>query len=104
MTLASARHQWEDGRRRLAAEATEPDRHGQLLDLVDVIADELRRRVGQHFTLDELAIAHAGAEDWVRDLVAERLWPGARVRVADTTLVQDAAFAAYARRAVDFGP
>ncbi len=104
LTVWSARHQWEDGRRRLAAEAAEPARHDQLLDLVDAVADELRRRIGQHFTLEQLAAAHPGAEDWVRELVAERVPPGARAGVRDAALVLDAAFDAYARRALDFGP
>jgi len=102
--LESARHHWEDGARRLAAEAGDPVRYVQLCDLVELVCAELRRRIGQHFTLAELAAAHAGAEDWVRDVVREAASPAARVGIRDTALVADAAFHAYARGAGDYHP
>ena len=113
LTLSAVRHQWEEGARRLAAEQSEPVRYRALAGLVDVVADELRRKVGQTFTLGDLADAYQGAEDWVRDLVvaaspaadseapaAGRRPPGFR----DAALVQDAAFAQYARGASDYRP
>ena len=102
--VVSARHQWEDGSRRLAAEAADAERHRQLLDLVDAVTAELRRRIGQRFSLADLAAVHAGAEDWVRDVVRETASPKGRVGVRDVSLVQDAAFNAYARGAVDYSP
>lgn len=103
-SVASARHLWEDGSRRLAAEAAEPERYRQLLDLVDAVGAELRRRIGQRFSLDDLAAVHARAEDWVRDVVRETAPPRGLVGVPDVPLVQDAAFNAYARGAVDYSP
>jgi hypothetical protein len=104
MTLAVARHQWEEGARRLAATGDEPRRHRQLAALVDAVVDELRRRVGQTYTLAELADAYEGSEDWVRDVVVLRTPPKADAGVRDTALVQDAAFGAYARGATDYRP
>jgi len=102
--LDSARYQWEEGSRRLADERTDTVRYRQLCDLVDAVQAELRRRVGQHFTLTQLAAAHADAEDWVREVVREAMPPGARAGVRDVTLVGDAAFFAYARGATDYSP
>src|SRR5215211_6502129 len=52
------RYQWDEGRRRLeaAGEGTARSRH--LLLIVDAVVDELRRRVGQTYTLNELAGAY----------------------------------------------
>jgi hypothetical protein len=102
--LESARFQWEEGSRRLAAETADPVRHRQLCDLVDAVVAELRRRIGQHFTLEELAGAHGVAEDWVREVVLESAPEKARVGVRDVTLVQDAAFHAYSRGAGNYRP
>ena len=102
--LEVARHQWEEGLRRLAAEGEETARSRHLADLVDAVEDELARRVGQTFTLEELADAYEGAEDWVRDVVVRSAPPRSRAGVRDTALVQDAAFAQYARGAVDYSP
>jgi hypothetical protein len=69
---------------------------------IDVVLDELRRRVGQTFTLAELARVYKDAERWIRAAVQEHAatpgWP------ADLTLVQDAAFYAFQRGAVDYAP
>ena len=53
--LDSARYQWEEGRRRLEAEGPETARYRHLAALTEVIEDELRRRVGQTFTLAVIA-------------------------------------------------
>ena len=102
--LDSARHQWGEGARRLEAERPDDVRYAQLCDLVDAVTAELRRRVGQHFTLTELAGVHGGAEDWVRDVVRDATPAKARVGIRDVALVQDAAFGAYARGALDWSP
>ena len=72
--------------------------------LVDAVVDELRRRVGQTYTLTELAGAYRGSEEWVRDVVLRETPPKARAGVRDTALVQDAAFALYAHGATDYRP
>ena len=104
LVLDSARYQWEEGARRLAAEQHDQVRYRQLCDLVDAAVGELRRRIGQHYGLDQLAAAHAGADEWVRDLVREATPPKARTGIRDVALVQDAAFGIYARGAVDYRP
>ena len=104
MTLDVARHQWADGLRRLGTERG--NRARQLADLVDAVQDELRRRIGQTFTLADLADAYAGSEDWVRDVVVESAPPPPRAEAGlrDAALVGDAAFASYARGATDYRP
>ena len=56
-----ARSQWEEGSRRFD-EAVKHD--PRLLDGLDAVIDDLRRRVGQTFTLEELAQAYDAAEHW----------------------------------------
>jgi hypothetical protein len=101
-TLEATRHEWEEGYRRLEAASGDRQRYARLLAELELVLDELRRRVGQTFTLDELAAVYAGADRWVQDAVAEREpapgWP------ARLTTVQDAAFHVYSRGAVDYRP
>lgn len=97
-----ARREWKEGSRRLEAFAHDRARYLPLLEQVEAVIDELRRRVGQSFTLAELADAYGGAEDWSRDVVAERAaspgWP------STLALVESAAFDRYQRGAVDYAP
>jgi hypothetical protein len=104
VSVASARHQWEEGTRRLAEEGLDTARSRHLAVLIDAVIDELRRRVGQRYTLADLAAAYEGAEDWVRDVVLRSTQPKFRAGVRDTALVQDAAFARYAQGASDYRP
>jgi hypothetical protein len=101
-TLEATRHEWEDGHRRLEAAAGDRRRYAQLLAELELVLDELRRRIGQTFTLDELAAAYPEADRWVQAALAERDpepgWP------ARLTTVQDAAFHVYSRGAVDYRP
>jgi hypothetical protein len=101
--VESARREWADGHRRLVALAREePARAARLHGGVDAVLEELRRRVGQTFTLAELAEAYAGAERWSRDVVEERAGgPGWTGLVA---VVEDAAFHLYQRGAIDYAP
>ena len=103
--IDASRQLWEDGARRLDAEDGDPIRHAQLWTLVDTMLAELRRRLGQRFTLDELVALHSGAaEDWARELLIESLPEEPRVGAADVTVVLDAAFHLYARGALDYRP
>ncbi len=95
LLLESARHQWDDADRRVRAAVAEPRRQDRLLAQVEAILDELRRRLGQVFTLEELADLYAGAERWTYDLAG----PG-----GDVSIATDAAFHRYARGATDFQP
>lgn len=96
-----ARRQWEEGRDRFDAES-QAARREALLAALDAVIAELRRRVGQTFTLAELASEYAHADDWVRSTVSEHArfagWP------RHLTTVQDTAFHLYARGATDYAP
>jgi hypothetical protein len=98
--LTLVRQEWEDGHRRFEAERTDARRYRRLLDQLEIVGDELRKRVGQTFTLAELAAAYRDADRWARDVVEERApsqgWP------RDLSLVVAAAFHAYQRGAVDY--
>jgi uncharacterized protein len=102
VSVDSIRHEWEEGNRRLEATARDRTRYLRLLEQVDVLTDELSRRVGQTFTLSQLADVYADAERWSRHAIAERApspdWP------ATLSLVEDATFHRYQRGAVDYEP
>jgi len=103
--LEAARYQWDEGVRRLEETRDDLPRYRQLASLVDAVVDELRRRIGQTYTLGELADAYHGSEEWVREVVVESSpRRGARAGLPDSTVVQDAAFAQYARGAIDYAP
>jgi hypothetical protein len=102
--IDTARQQWDEGRRRLDAVGAETARGRHLWLLVEAVEAELRRRVGQTFTLAELARVYDGSEDWVRDVVLTSAPPKPRAGIRDAVLVQDAAFAHYARGASDYTP
>jgi hypothetical protein len=94
------RHEWEEGARRLEAERGDPVRYERLLQQIEVVTEELRKQVGQTYTLAELAEAYRDAERWARDAVETRApssgWP------RDLALVLAASFYAYQRGALDY--
>jgi len=94
------RQEWEDGDRRLEAERGDRAHYERLLQQIEIVTDELRRRVGQTYSLTELAAAYGDAERWAREVVEERApspgWP------RDLALVLAAAFHAYQRGATDY--
>jgi len=101
--VALARHQWEEESRRLeATRETQPDLYLELVRLVEIVTSELRGRIGQTFTLDELVSAYERAEDWSRMAIAESEPPPGWPRYL--SVVVDTAFQAYARGATDFEP
>jgi hypothetical protein len=102
--LEAARYQWDEGWRRLDAEGEGTARSRHLWLLVEEVVAELRRRVGQTFTLADLARVYEGSEDWVRDVVVRAAPPKSRAGIRDAALIQDAAFAHYARGARDYRP
>jgi hypothetical protein len=100
--LETTRREWEEGNRRLQAAASDRVTYQRLLAEVEIVLDQLRKQVGQTFTLDELAAAYAEADRWVQEALAEaEPAPGWPVR---STTVQDAAFHLYSRGAVDYKP
>jgi hypothetical protein len=102
--LGSTRQQWDEGLRRLDTVGAETARGRHLWLLVEAVLAELRRRVGQTFTLADLAHEYEGSEDWVREVVVRSTPPKPRAGIRDVALVQDAAFAHYARGASDYRP
>jgi len=93
-------HEWEEAGRRLEAERGDRRRYERLLEQVDIVLEELRKNVGQTYTLAELATAYRDAERWAREAVENRTpssgWP------RDLALVVAAAFHAYQRGATDY--
>ena len=70
--LETARHQWEEGDRRLRASSSDPDDYETLMAQVEAVTEALRRRIGEHFSLAQLADAYGGDDGWVYEAVAER--------------------------------
>ena len=96
------RQEWEEGDRRLEGERSDRSRYERLVQQVEIVTDELRRRIGQTYTLGELVATYGESERWARETLEERAtaasWP------RDLTLVVAAAFDAYQRGAIDYEP
>jgi hypothetical protein len=103
MEVELARQQWQDGNRRVEDARADNRRYVDLGKQVDVVVAGLRRRMGQVFTLGELAEAYDGADDWARELLDDAAEPDAPP-TAEAGTVADAAFHLYARGAVDYRP
>ena len=92
--------EWEEANRRLEAERGDRRRYETLLRQIETVTEELRKQVGQTYTLAQLADAYRDAERWARESVEERApsagWP------RDLALVLAAAFHAYQRGATDY--
>ena len=92
--------EWEEAGRRLEAERHDRRRYERLLEQVEIVLQELRKNVGQTYTLADIAVAYRDAERWARAAVEERApssgWP------RDLALIVAAAFHAYQRGAVDY--
>ena len=102
LDVVLARQHWEDGRRRIERMRADPVAYTRLSEQVELVAAELRRRVGQTFTLAELARAYDDADDWARDVLDD-----AREEDApppDAATIADAAFQLFARGASDYTP
>lgn len=102
MVIDVVRREWEDGYRRFEAASRDPVAADRLRAQLEVVTGELRRRIGQTFTLEQLAVAYERADAWARDAVSEHAatpgWP------RTLALVEDAAFHLYQRGAVDYAP
>jgi len=98
----AVRQGWEEGYRRFEAASREPASAERLRVQLEVVTDQLRRRIGQTFTLEQLAALYERADAWTHDAVSEHAptpgWPRTVV------MVQDAAFHLYQRGAVDYTP
>lgn len=98
--MALVRQEWEEGDRRLEQERGDRRRYERLLEQVAIVTDELRKQIGQTYSLAELVTAYRDAERWAREAVEERApsagWP------RDLALVLAASFYAYQRGALDY--
>jgi hypothetical protein len=103
MDVELARQQWQDGNRRVEDTRVDSRRYLDLSQQVDVVVAGLRKRVGQIFTLGELAEAYDGADEWARELLEAAADPD-EPPTAEAGTVADAAFHAYARGATDYRP
>jgi hypothetical protein len=97
----STRQEWADAHRRLESLASDQALYARLVDELEVVTDELRRRVGEIFTLEQLVAAYVDADQWSREVLDERGAPGA---YRHATLLEDAAFHLYSRAASDYRP
>ncbi len=70
--LESARRDWEEGYRRFREESRDPVRADRLHLELEAVTDELRKRLGSTFTLEELSTEYRQADAWARAVVAER--------------------------------
>src|SRR4029453_2898945 len=80
VAVESARQQWATGHRRLGDQAADRNLYLRLLDEVGLVLDELSRRVGQTFTLSELADAYRESDRWLLDVLGSR--PGGVTHLA----------------------
>jgi hypothetical protein len=96
------RQEWEEGYRRLRGLAQRPDDEDRLHAQVEILLEQLRRRVGSTFSMQELADAYGAADRWAHDALAE----GAAFTgwAATAAAALDASFHLYSRGARDYRP
>lgn len=99
--LEVARVEWEEGERRLAQLDLPGPQLEIVLRVVDELVWELTRRVGQTFTLAQLADVYGESSAWCLDIVQRTT---DLLIAQDLSLVQQAAFARFARGALDYRP
>ena len=99
--MDSTRREWAEAHRRLESYASDAALYQRLVDQVELVTDELRRRVGEIFTLEQLVRAYSEADRWSREVLDERGAPGAHLHAA---LLEDVAFHLYSRGASDYRP
>jgi hypothetical protein len=91
--------EWEDGFRKLESAREDPATYRALGKVVTAIQDELRKRLGSAFSVEELASLYREA-DWGLEVAIDTM-PDDR-RLWDSSTVVDAAFYLYMREAADF--
>jgi hypothetical protein len=98
MPFETALPQWEDGLRRL--ERVPGDERPTLERVTNRVLEELRRRLGGPFMVEELVELYDRGTGWVSDVAVAAApdYPDAW----DVRVVGDAAFARYLREATDY--
>jgi hypothetical protein len=92
--------QWEEGFRRLEAARSDPALYRALGRAVVRAEDELRKRLGSTFSVDELVTVYREDPEWGLEVLIDSLSDDNRVW--DSSTVMDAAFYLYMREASDF--
>jgi hypothetical protein len=92
--LENALFQWREGERRVFQEVR-PAR-ANLERATEAVVNELRRRLGSSFQLEELAAFYGSGTDWATELAARN------AAGTDAAAAVDAAFNRYAREASDY--
>ncbi|HEX8714597.1 MAG TPA: hypothetical protein VF706_03430, partial [Solirubrobacteraceae bacterium] len=89
---------WQQGERRLRAEA--PERRRAMERVTDALVAELRRRLGGRFSSDELVALYDRGTSWCLQIAMtvapDEPWAW------DAAVVADAAFSRYLREAADY--
>jgi hypothetical protein len=98
--VESAVFQWEEGYRQLEAARSEPRRYRALGRMVTAIQDELRKRLGSTFSVQELASLYYDGTDWGLEVAIDHL--ADEQAASDTSTGVDAAFYLYMRESADF--
>jgi hypothetical protein len=93
-SIENALFQWEEGENRIRS--ADPRESRELDRAARLVVDEIRKRLGGAFTLDELADLYGEGTDWVSDEVQRRFLG------TDTTAAVNAGFLRYARGASDY--
>jgi len=96
------RQEWAEGYRRFESAREEPRRYRALHAQLDAITEQLRRRVGAGFLLDELITEYRRSDSWTSQLLLEL--PDYAQWAPGLTIAADAAFHLYARGAQDYAP
>jgi len=96
------RQEWEEGTRRLESARDDERRYRQLVRSLELLVDELRKRIGQTYTLRELVTAYGESDRWTREVLEERAETSGWAR--DLSIVAAAAFDAFQRGATDYEP
>jgi hypothetical protein len=98
--IDNAIFQWEEGYRRLQDARSDPRSYRVLGRVVVAVEDELRKRLGSSFSIEELAGVYRQDIDWDVELSMRRVPPDSASW--DSSTVVDAAFYLYMREASDF--
>lgn len=102
LELDSAREDWSRGEARLARLRRADSRRVATIDRVVIaLQRDLRRTVGQTYTMLELHFVYTSSDRWARD-AAQRIAPG-QSWAQDQTIV-DAVFSQAVRGALDWTP
>lgn len=98
--IDNAVFQWEEGFGKLQAARSDPPLHRALGRAVVAVQDELRKRLGSSFSVEELASLYREHPDWGFDSVIQSAPED--TSAWDTSTAVDAAFYLYMREAMDF--